>query len=72
MWVSRCFLVLILECFSVLHFIYLLFHLELYLGLCNTLILIFFIIIIYRLGLVFVFVFVIGFLFVFLILKVKS
>ena len=67
MWVSRCFLVLILECFSVLHFIYLLFHLELYLGLCNTLILIFFFFF-YRLGLVFV----IGFLFVFLILKVKS
>ena len=71
MWVSRCFLVLILECFIVLHFIYLLFHLELYLGLCNTLILIFFFFF-YRLGLVFVFVFVIGFLFVFLILKVKS
>ena len=63
-------MVLILECFSVLHFIYLLFHLELYLGLCNTLILIFFIIIIYRLGLVFVFV--IGFVFVLMILKGKS
>jgi len=63
--------VLILEYFSVLHFIYLLFHLELYLGLCNTLILIFFIyLFIYRLGLVFVFV--IGFMFVLMILKGKS
>ena len=30
-WVSRCFVVLFLECFSVLRFIYLLFHLEKYL-----------------------------------------
>ena len=56
-------MVLILDCFSVLHFIFLLFHLELYLGLCNTLILIFSSFF-YRLGLVFVF--------VFMILKGKS
>ena len=30
-WVSRCFVVLFLECFSVLRFIYLLSHLEKYL-----------------------------------------